>query len=206
MPPATVAAPGVETPSVHPAPAAAAPAEGVLRPLLADRHGPCAFDARGTLHPGQLDLLIEAARWAPSTSNTQPWRFVAARRGDRAFTALLAALTPNNREWARDAAALVLVAAETVDAAGVPRRWALYDTGQATAHLTTEAAALGFAARQIVGFLPSQLPALPARVTPLVVVAVGVPLPAGEVPAGHPARRFAACSRRPLDELLLDVG
>ena len=206
MSPATVAAPGVDTPSVHPTPAVTGTTARVLRPLLADRHGPCAFDASARLDPEQLDVLIEAARWAPSTSNTQPWRFLAARRGDRAFAALLAALTPNNREWARDAAALVLVAAETVDADGVPRRWALYDTGQATAHLTTEAADLGFAARQIVGFLPSQLPDLPARVTPLVVVAVGAPLPPEEVPVGHPARRFAACSRRPLDELLLDVA
>jgi nitroreductase len=180
--------------------------DGVLQPLLADRHGACAFDPRAALDAHQLDLLLEAARWAPSTSNTQPWRFLAGRRGDRAFTALLAALTPANRRWARDAAALVLVAAETAGPDGIPRHWALYDTGQATAHLTTEASALGFAARQIVGFLPSNLPDLPERITPLVVVAIGVPLAREAVPADHPAQRIAASTRRPLDELLLDVA
>jgi nitroreductase len=180
--------------------------DGVLHPLLADRHGACAFDAGATLDPHELDLLLEAARWAPSTSNSQPWRFLAGRRGDRAFAALLAALTPANRRWAADAAALVLVAAETAGPDGVPRHWALYDTGQATAHLSTEAAALGFAARQIVGFLPSNLPDLPARITPLVIVAVGVPLAGEAVPADHPAHRPAARTRRPLDELLLDVA
>ena len=79
------------TATTHPAPA---PAD--LHPLLADRRSPRAFDATATLGADQLDLLLDAARWAPSAANTQPWRFVAGRRGDRAFDALLAALNPAN--------------------------------------------------------------------------------------------------------------
>lgn len=181
------------------------PTTTALHPLLAGRHSPRAFDAGVDLTAEQLGLLLDAARWAPSASNTQPWRFLAGRRGDRAFTALLAALAPGNQEWARDAAALVLVAAETVDAEGALRPWAVYDAGQAAAHLTAQATALGLAVRQMGGFVPADLPALPEHVTPLAVVAVGVPLPAERIPADHPAHRLHPRSRRPLDELLLVV-
>jgi nitroreductase len=189
------------TATTHPAPASAD-----LHPLLADRRSPRAFDATATIGADQLDLLLDAARWAPSAANTQPWRFLVGRRGDRAFDALLAALNPANQEWARDAAALVLVAAETVDAEGAPRRWAAYDAGQAAAHLTAQASALGLSVRQMGGFQAAGLPALPERVTPLAVVAVGVALPADRIPEGHPATRLPARDRRPLEELLLDVA
>lgn len=177
-----------------------------LHPLLADRRSPRAFDATATIRADQLDLLLDAARWAPSAANTQPWRFLAGRRGDRAFDALLTALNPANRDWARDAAALVLVAAETADAEGTPRRWAVYDAGQSAAHLTAQASALGLSVRQMGGFVADDLPPLPERVVPLAVVAIGVALPADRIPEGHPATRLPARGRRPLDELLLDVA
>jgi nitroreductase len=176
-----------------------------LHPLLADRFSPRAFDPAAALAPEHLDVLLEAARWAPSASNTQPWRFLAARRGEPAFDALLAALNPANGEWARDAAALILVAAETVDESGAPRRWAVYDAGQAAAHLTAQAGALGLAVRQMGGFRAEGLPALPAHVLPLAVLAVGVPLAADAIPDGHPATRLPARGRRPLGELLLSA-
>ena len=177
-----------------------------LHPLLADRHSPRAFDPAATLSPDRLDLLLDAARWAPSASNTQPWRFLAGLRGDRAFDALLAALKLANREWAGDAAALLLVAAATADADGAPRPWAVYDAGQAAAHLTAQASALGLSVRQMGGFTPEDLPALPEHVTPLAVVAIGVALPADRIPGGHPATRLPARGRRPLSELLLEVA
>ena len=81
-----------------------------------------------------------------------------------------------------------------------------YDAGQAAAHLTAQASALGLSVRQMGGFTAADLPALPERITPLVVVAVGVALPADRIPEGHPATRLPARGRRPLDELLLDVA
>ena len=91
----------------------------------------------------------------------------------------------------------MLVAAETTDAEGAPRRWAVYDAGQAAAHLTAQASALGLSVRQMGGFRAADLPALPERVTPLVVVAVGVALAADRIPEGHPATRLPARDRRP---------
>jgi nitroreductase len=194
------------TPPGHPA--VAAPDADALHPLLGRRFSPRAFDPDATLTPDQLGRLLEAARWAPSASNTQPTRYHVGRRGDPTFAHLLAALMPPNRSWAGDASALVLLAAETVDpaATGGTRRWAEYDAGQAAAHLTVQAGALGLAVRQMGGFAPNALPALPAGVTPLAVLAVGVPLPVEAIPDGHPAHRLPARTRRPLDELLLRVA
>jgi nitroreductase len=157
------------------------------RPLRAERHSPRAFDSSATVTADQLTLLLDAACCVPSVSNTQPWRFLAGRRGERAFDALLPALTPANQALARDAAALVLVAAETADDEGTPRPWAVYDTGQAAGHLMAQATALGLSVRQMGGFIPADLPALPEHVTPLVVIAVGVPQAPDAVPDDRPA-------------------
>src|SRR5687767_13334842 len=79
-----------------------------LHPLLAERWSPRAFDARHELTDSALTALLEAARWAPSASNTQPWRFAVALRGTAEHTALLEALAPGNRLWADAASALVV--------------------------------------------------------------------------------------------------
>jgi nitroreductase len=195
----------VTTALTRPAVVAPDPEAAALHPLLAARTSPRAF-APDDVAPQQLGLLLEAARWAPSASNTQPARFLVGRRGDETFAALLAALMPGNQTWAGEAAALILVAAQTVDDDGKPYRWAVYDAGQAAAHLTVQAATLGLSVRQMGGFVAADLPALPADVTPLVVMAVGAPLAPARIPADHPARRLPARIRRPLDELLLDAA
>ena len=59
-----------------------------------------------------MKLVLEAARWAPSASNHQPWRLVWARRGEAGFDAILGALVPFNQSWAKEAAALIVVAAK----------------------------------------------------------------------------------------------
>ena len=119
------------------------PTTTALHPLLAARRSSRAFDERHELDEAGLTPLLEAARWAPSANNTQPWRFGVARRGEPAFDALVEALMPGNQVWAARAAALVLVAAADVDSAGRPLPWARYDVGQAVAHLTVQAQAQG---------------------------------------------------------------
>src|SRR3954453_17478993 len=118
----------------------AAPA---LHDLLAERRRPRGFATDRDLEADTLHVLLEAARWAPSANNSQPWRFGVARRGEPAFDAMAAALAPGNQVWARNAGALVLLAAQTVGDDGRERRWALYDVGQAAAHLTVQAQAEG---------------------------------------------------------------
>ena len=120
--------------------------------------------------------MLEAARWSPSANNSQPWRFVVTHRGEAAFERLTSTLSGNNRRWAGRASALLLVLAETTDAEGRPRAYALYDTGQAVAHLVTQAQAEGLSTHQLGGFDKDAAAAefgVDPRFTPVVVIAVG---------------------------------
>src|SRR5690242_5585809 len=123
-----------------------------LHPILAERWSPRGFDARHELTAEQITAILEAARWAPSASNSQPWRFGVALRGSDAFEAILGSLAPRNQAWAHAASGLLVVAAETVNSDGSPSRWAAYDTGQSVAHLTMQAEHEGLAVHQMGGF------------------------------------------------------
>ena len=179
-----------------------------VHPLLAERWSPRGFDSEHEVGRHQLTALLEAARWAPSANNSQPWRFVVTRRGTAGFDQLADLLAPGNRVWAASAGALVLVAAQTVDDTGRPLRFALYDTGQAVAHLVTQAQAEGLATHQMGGFdaagVTDQL-GLGADLTPVVVVAVGRFDDAADLDEPLATRERAPRSRRPLDDLVLPL-
>lgn len=179
-----------------------------LHPLLAERWSPRAFDATHELGDAQVTALLEAARWAPSANNTQPWRFLVARRGDDAFARLFDILAPGNQLWADSASALILVAAQTADESGQPQPWALYDTGQAVASLVAQAQAEDLSTHQMGGFDQSRAAAafgLPAHTVPVVVVAVGSHDAAASLPEPLAAREAAPRTRVPLDELRLST-
>lgn len=172
-----------------------------LHPLLAERWSPRAFDATREVDDTTLAALLEAARWAPSAMNTQPWRFVVGRRGDETFKRLYDALLPGNQVWAHAAGVLALAVAETTDAEGGARRHAAYDTGQAVAHLTVQAEALGLATHQMAGFDVDHARAvldLPARCEPLTALAAGHRADASALPESLAARETAPRERRPL--------
>jgi nitroreductase len=178
-----------------------------LHPLLLERWSPRAFDRGAELSDEQVQRLLEAARWAPSANNGQPWRFLVARRGDEDFERLASVLNPGNRVWASNAAALVLVAAATVDDDGGPRATAAYDTGLAVAQLTLQAGHEGLAVHQMGGFDKAAAAAefaLPAGVEPVVVLAVGVPGDWRALPEHLAFRERSPRVRKPLSELLLN--
>ncbi|MGX6605281.1 nitroreductase family protein [Micromonosporaceae bacterium Da 78-11] len=177
-----------------------------LHPLLASRWSPRAFDATHEPTPGQLAALLEAARWAASANNTQPWRFLVATRGQSAYEDLYALLAPGNQTWAGAAGALVLVAAETVDADGNPRPFAQYDTGQAVANLVAQAGHEGLIAHQMGGFDRAGAAArfgLPDATVPVVVVAVGRHDPEALLDEPFAAREQAPRTRLTVDEIQL---
>jgi nitroreductase len=177
-----------------------------LHPLLADRWSPRAFDPAARLTSRQVSALLEAARWAPSAANSQPWRFLLAPRGSADFDRIFATLAVGNQPWAGAASALVVVAAATVDDNGVSAPWALYDTGQAVAHLSTQASHEGLSVHQLGGFDASAVAetfALDATVTPIVVLAIGVVGDAAGLPEPFAARETAPRTRRPLEDILL---
>jgi nitroreductase len=176
-----------------------------VHPLLAERWSPRGFDQHHQVSDDQVTALLEAARWAPSAANTQPWRFLVTRRDEHAHNQLFAALAPGNQAWAHAASALLLVAARTADGA-TPQPWALYDTGQAVASLVTQAQALGLAVHQIGGFDSDAVRAefaLDQELTPVVVLAIGRADLNAKLPSHLAARETAPRTRRPVNDLLL---
>ena len=176
-----------------------------VHPLLAERWSPRGFDRLHEVSDDQVTALLEAARWAPSAANTQPWRFLVTRRGEDAHSQLFAALASGNQAWAHAASALILVAARTA-ADATPQPWALYDTGQAVASLVTQAQAQGLAVHQMGGFDSDAVRAefaLHPELTPVVVLAVGRADPNAELPSHLAARETAPRTRHPVSDLLL---
>ena len=176
-----------------------------VHPLLAERWSPRGFDQDHQVSDDQVTALLEAARWAPSAGNSQPWRFLVTRRGEDAHARLFAALAPGNQAWANAASALILVAARTA-AGATPQPWALYDTGQAVASLVTQAQAQGLAVHQIGGFDTDAVRAefaLDQELTPVVVLAVGRTDPDAELPSHLAAREAAPRTRHQVSDLLL---
>lgn len=103
----------------------------------------------------QADFLeiMEAARWAPSAFNEQPWRFIYARKGSAQFEDFVAALMPGNQDWAKDANILMfLVSSTTFKRNDKQNRHAWYDAGQAAANLSQAAWDRGIGVHQMAGF------------------------------------------------------
>ena len=125
----------------------------IIHELIRRRWSPTEFTC-GLLATEDVQRLLEAARWAPSCFNEQPWRFLVAPR-DRvqAFERLAACLNPKNRQWARHASLLLLTTAKmTFTGSAKPNRHALHDVGLAVAQLTLQATSMGLGVHQMAGF------------------------------------------------------
>lgn len=175
-----------------------------LHPLLAGRWSPARFDPTHVLAPAEVASLLEAARWAPSAGNSQPWAFVAGRRGDPTHARLVRHLAGSAAAWAPAASLLVAnLAHHLVEGTGWQHsEFALYDLGQAVAHLTLQGVALGLAARQFRAFDREAVAAdfgVPDHWVVATMVAIGRPAAPGEPPG-------AGRDRRSLDDLTWRPG
>lgn len=172
-----------------------------IHSLLQERWSPRAF-ASDLVPTEQILSLFEAARWSPSGGNGQPWSFVVAPRDDQqAFAGLLACLGEGNQVWAKHAPLLILTVAQTIREPGKPNAWALYDLGQAVAHLSVQATALGLQVHQMAGFSADQARAtfaVPEDHTPVTVIAIGGPGQAESLPENLRVRELAERTRKPL--------
>jgi len=177
----------------------------LIHPLV-ERWSPRAYDPTAEVSTDVLRTILEAARWAPSANNTQPWRFIVARRGTDAFTTVHDALMGFNQAWADSAAVLIVNIAETADAEGTPRPWARYDLGQAVAHLTVQAQHEGLHTHQMGGFDAARLHdafGLDASLEVVSVTAIGVLGDPDTLPDPLREREVAPRQRKPLEELVL---
>lgn len=125
-----------------------------IAPLFLDRWSPRAF-TDATITKADLETMFEAARWAPSSFNAQPWRFIYALRGGPGWDAILGALMPFNQTWAEKAAALVIVASNTMmtmpGKEPSPSHSHSFDAGAAWASLAFQATMMGYATHGMAG-------------------------------------------------------
>lgn len=125
-----------------------------LLPVLRERWSPRAFDPTHTLSGEDLGVLLEAARWAPSAGNSQPWAFHLALRGTPECQALVDRLAGSSLPWASQASLLVvnLSHVHVEDTDWEYSEFSLYDLGQAVAHMTIQAHSMGLSCRQFRAF------------------------------------------------------
>ncbi|SDY51853.1 nitroreductase family protein [Hymenobacter psychrophilus] len=144
--------------------------------VIRQRWSPRAF-ADQPVPEQALQQLFEAAAWAPSAMNEQPWRYLYAHRADEAaFRQLFDCLLPGNQPWARHAPVLVLALAKTTFSNDTPNAAALHDLGMANSHLILEATALGLHGHFMGGFDADKAReafGLPANLQPVVIMALG---------------------------------
>ncbi len=174
--------------------------------VLAGRWSPRGFDVDAPIDEDKLASALEAARWSPSANNSQPWRFVVARRGTEAFARVVANLLGFNQAWADRAGALVVAVAETETADGTPVHFAEYDLGQAMAHFSVQAHHDGLFVHQMGGIERDGLREafrLEKRFTPLTVSAVGTLGGIETMPEALQEREAAPRVRRPLAETVV---
>ncbi len=185
-------------------------AESLTEPLRS-RWSPSIFDAEHRLPTADIVTLLHAAQWAPSHGNLQPWRFVVCERGSTAHQALVPHLSRGNSGWVPRASVVLLTATQVADA---PDKAAdekpvdlpinLYCAGQAAAHLSLQAQAMGLWAHQFKGFDKDPVAdalGIPPHWRIVAGIAVGVRGNPAEVPERDQQREQRVRNRRPLAEI-----
>jgi nitroreductase len=179
---------------------------------LRSRWSPSVFDLGHTLADSDIEVLLRAAQWAPSAGNSQPWGYVVAPRGSAAHAAFVPHLSRGNSGWV-PRASLVLVAGTQVapDPEGNGPKsgdYARHDLGQASAHVTLQARAMGLHAHQFAGFDHEAAAAafgVPDHIALMTGIAIGIhvehPGEADQVSPADVEREDRARVRKPLSEI-----
>lgn len=187
-----------------------APVDPPVHDFIRQRWSPRAFADRD-LEPGVLRSLLQAAQWAPSCFNEQPWAFIVATRDQpEAFAELLGCLVPGNQTWAKSAPLLMLTAAKLAfDHNGKPNRHALHDVGLAVAQLTLQATSLGLGVHQMAGIdrgKARETYGIPESWDPVTAVAVGHFGDPQSLPEGLRERELGPRKRKPLADFVFAGG
>ncbi|MBD1844769.1 nitroreductase family protein [Cyanobacteria bacterium FACHB-63] len=153
------------------------PTEYPIEPILQNRWSPLAFSDR-PVEPEKLRSALEAARWAASSFNEQPWSFIVATKDNPTeFDRLLGCLAEGNQEWAKSAPVLMIsVAKLNFEKNGSENRHAFHDVGAAEANLAAQATALGLYVHQMAGFdvaKAKELYSIPQGYEPVDAIALG---------------------------------
>ena len=177
-----------------------------INQFIANRWSGWAFDPGRFLLKPQITALLEAAHWAPSCYGDQPWRFIVFDKATckDAWSMACQCLSEGNRKWAENAPLLLLAIADSIlSRNGQPNRWGQYDTGAATENLGIQATSMGLMVHQMGGFNAEQARdyfAIPARYTPMAMIAVGYQLEREQIPDTLLSRELADRHRNPLGD------
>ncbi len=177
-----------------------------IHPLLQQRWSPRAFSDR-IVEKEKLLALLEAARWAPSSFNAQPWVFIVATKDKPVdYERLLRCLVDGNIQWAQQAPLLMLSVAKLhFDHNGKPNRHALHDVGLAASNLIIQASALGLYVHQMAGFhldRAREAFQIPDSAEPVAAMAVGYLGDPGQLAEELRDKESAPRTRKPLSDFV----
>jgi len=177
-----------------------------IHELLSERWSPRTF-ADKPVEREALHSLFEAARWAASAANQQPWSFLfATKEHTEDYAHFTSLLWERNAIWTSSAPVLVLAVARLYDRPG-KEYYSYYDAGMATANLLTQAVALGLVTHPMGGFDADKAKAelnIPAGNEPLVMIALGYPGAPDQLPEPLRERELAPRTRKPLAEFVFE--
>jgi len=174
--------------------------------LIASRWSPYSF-ANRSVSDEDLRSIFEAARWASSSYNEQPWSFLVAKKEEAdEFGRLLSCLVEANQKWAKSASVLALGISRLNSARNnEPNRAAIHDLGLAAANLVLEATARGLAVHQMIGIFPNkvrELYSVPEGYDPMTAIAMGYAGDPINLPEELRARDAARRPRKPFKEFV----
>ena len=124
-----------------------------IEKLIVERWSPRSFDS-SEIPQEDLDVIFEAAGWAPSSYNIQPWRFLYSKRGDENWERFLSLLIEFNQSWAKNASVLIFVVSDTLSRQGdkpKSNRPHSFDAGAAWQNMALQATAMGYHAHGMIG-------------------------------------------------------
>ena len=174
--------------------------------VIATRRSPRSLDPSIEISDTDLLAILEAARWAPSAFNGQPWRFFVGRQGDAIYSQILDSLVEFNQGWAKNAASLILVAAKPTRDDGSIHPDYQFDCGLAVAQLVIETHDRGLVAHQMTGFDKDKARTnleMASEFVPVVVIAIGKQDLPEKLPGAMVERELAPRGRKPLEELVI---
>jgi nitroreductase len=174
--------------------------------VIAIRRSPRSFDEQVAISDRDLIGILEAARWAPSAFNGQPWRFFVGKRGDATFNQILTSLVEFNQGWAKNASALILVAAQPTRDDGSIHADYQFDCGLSVAQLVIETHDRGLIAHQMTGFDKDKARTnveMPTELMPVVVIAIGKQDSHERLSGGLAEREISPRERKSLEEIVL---
>lgn len=144
--------------------------------VITNRWSPRAFDDKAVDYD-KIHLLFEAAKWAPSSRNAQPWRFIFATKEMPDYKVFIKLMTEVNQAWASTAPLLVMPLAQVISTyKNRPNRLAFYETGMAVGNLLTQATAMGLMVHQLSGYdeeRAKETLVIPTRYEPMSILAIG---------------------------------